>query len=345
MAPEDSYLRRLHQTTDTHWWHDSADPLELRRGLDHGAVGVTTNPYLAALALARNREAWKPQIQEVLAARLDPEAKAEHLMRLVVGRAAAQLKPEYERSEGQNGWVCAQVNPHRASDREGMRAMARRFAQWAPNITVKLPATSAGLEVLEECAAEGISITATVSFTVPQLVAIAERYRRGRQRARTGGITARPCFAVIMIGRLDDYLREVAQDQCAAVTELDIRQAGLAVTKRAYATYLQQGYEATLLVAALRGTYHLTELAGANLVMSIAPAWQEPLLSPDLICEKRIHHEVPADVIRRLLALSEFVRAYEPDGMAPPEFVTYGVTQRTLAQFSESGWKKLESFR
>ena len=46
---------------------------------------------------------------------------------------------------------------------KGGKAMAHRFTAWAPNIAVKLPATSAGLDVLEECIAEGITITATVS--------------------------------------------------------------------------------------------------------------------------------------------------------------------------------------
>src|SRR6185295_1281619 len=117
--------------------------------------------------------------------------------------------------------------------------------------------------------------TATVSFTVPQALAIAERHRAGMQRARQNGIEPGKCFAVIMIGRLDDYLREVAHDNQAAVSESDICQSGLAATKRAYALYRSRGYDAVLLVAALRGTYHLTELAGADLIMSIAPAYQE----------------------------------------------------------------------
>ena len=80
---------------------------------------------------------------------------------------------------------------------------------------------------------------------------------------------------MIMIGRLDDYLREVAHDNQAQVSEADIRQAGLAVTKRAYQIYQERAYDAVLLVAALRGDYHLTELAGADLVMSIHPTSQE----------------------------------------------------------------------
>jgi transaldolase len=43
--------------------------------------------------------------------------------------------------------------------------------------------------------------------------------------------------------------------------------------------------------------------------------------------------------------MPEFVRAYEPDGMTPAEFVSYGATQRTLSQFCEVGWKLMESYR
>ena len=192
--------------------------------------------------------------------------------------------------------------------------MAKRFHAWAPNIAVKLPATSAGLDVLEDCVAEGITVTATVSFTVPQVVAIAERHRAGIRRACQKGIEPGKCFAVIMIGRLDDYLREVAHDNQTSVSESDIRQAGLAVTKRAYALYKERRYEAVLLVAALRGDYHLTELAGADLVMSIAPAYQESFVTQDLPREEHIQAPVPPEVVERLRQLPEFVRAYEPEG-------------------------------
>jgi len=339
-----TYLEWVIGDTCTKWWHDSADPAELALGLKRGAIGVTTNPFLANLALTRNRALWAADIQRVLAQRLAAEPKAEALMQIVVSRTAEKLLPEYQASQGTSGFVCAQVNPARAGDRDAMQAMARRFHAWAPNIAVKLPATSAGLDVLENCVAEGITVTATVSFTVPQAVAIAERDRAGIRRARQRGIEPGRCFAVIMIGRLDDYLREVALDNRAAVSECDIRQAGLAVTKRAYALYREQDYSAKLLVAALRGDYHLTELAGADILMSIAPPYQELFVSQDLPRQERIETPVATDVIDRLCQMPEFVRAYERDGMTPSEFVGFGATQRTLSQFVEAGWRLLETF-
>ena len=179
-----TYLDWVIGETRTKWWHDSADPAELQVGLKRGAIGVTTNPFLANLALTRNRALWAAAIEQVLAQRLPAESKAEALMQIVVTRTADKLLPQYEASQGARGYVCAQVNPSRAGDRDAMQAMARRFHNWAPNIAVKLPATSAGLDVLEDCVAEGITVTATVSFTVPQAVAIAERHRAGIRRAR-----------------------------------------------------------------------------------------------------------------------------------------------------------------
>jgi len=337
-----TFLNWIIENTKTAWWHDSADPVELQLGLDRGAIGVTTNPFLSSVALAKNRVAWAADIESVLAKKLDAEQKAEELMRLVVTRAAAMYQSKYDRSGGSAGYVCAQVNPSRAGDRDAMLAMARRFHAWAPNIAVKLPAVSAGLEVLEECIAEGITATATVSFTMPQVIEIGERCRAGCKRAKNKGIEPGKCFSVIMIGRTDDYLREVALDNRAPVSESDIRQAGLAVTKRAYRIYRERKYEAVLLIAALRGSYHLTELAGAELLMSIAPAAQEWFISQDYPREERIEMEIDPDVVRRLSTIPEFVKAYEPNGMTPQGFISYGATQRTLCQFVEAGWKLLE---
>jgi len=266
------------------------------------------------------------------------------LLQGVVRNAAKMFLPVYEQTAGELGYVCAQVNPALAGDRAAMGEMARRFHAWAPNIAVKLPVTAAGLDVLEDCVAEGMTITATVSFTVPQVLAVAERHRCGLERARKAGVKPGRCFAVIMIGRLDDYLRDVAHDRRADVSESDIRQAGLAVTKRAYALFQERGYEAVLVVAALRGTYHMEQLSGAKLIMSIHPKYQAMLLQPDVPRDPQgINTPVDLDVVRRLETIPEFVRAYEPDGMEPREFITYGPTQRTLSQFLVAGWSRLQT--
>lgn len=339
-----TYLQWLAAGTPTAWWHDSGDPAELDRALADGAVGVTTNPVLAATAIAANRERWREPIRAAVDGAKTPAAKAEALMRIVVTEAAKRLEPTWRATGGAQGWVCAQVNPSLAGDRAAMEDMGRRFDGWAPNVAVKLPATAAGLDVMERLVVDGITTTLTLSFTVPQVLAAGLRFQRAAARRRAGTRDGR-AFAVVMIGRLDEYLREVAADRGVDLADHEVRQAGLAVVKRAYRTYRERGYAATLMVAALRGTYHMTGLAGGGLVMSIHPAWQKALLEPGVERAPRIDEPVPDAVIAKLARVPEFRRAYEPDGLAEDEMLSYGVTQRTVSQFIESGWKLLEQFR
>ena len=103
-----TYLNWLLENTPTTWWHDSADVAELDLALSRGASGVTTNPFLSALALQSSRGHWSSDIDAVLARNLPAAEKAEALMRIAVTHAAGKS----------SGYVCAQVNPLRAGDRE-----------------------------------------------------------------------------------------------------------------------------------------------------------------------------------------------------------------------------------
>jgi transaldolase len=262
-----------------------------------------------------------------------------------VKNAASLFEEVYLGSGGQQGFVCAQVNPALCSQREAMLTAAFRFSSWAPNISVKLPATAAGLYTLEECASKGICVTSTVSFTVAQVVAAAEAYRRGRSRAESAGIDPAPCFVVIMIGRIDDYLREVASDNNLDVDEHDVTLAGLAIVKRAYELFRQRKYKAQLLIAALRGIHHMEGLCGAELVMSLHPSIQKMLLAPGVPRTVGIETSIPNDSVERLQAIPAFRKAFEADGLSVEEFISFGLTQKTLSQFYAGGWSILETFR
>jgi len=339
-----NYLQWLSGHTETAWWHDSGDPQELQKALANGAVGVTTNPVLCAQALKKNPEFWGEDIRKVIETSLNQGVKAESLMRIVVVHAASLLEPIYRSSQGRQGFVCAQVNPDLAGEREAMYAMAKRFNLWAPNIAIKLPATAAGLDVMEQICAEGMAATITVSFTVPQVYLTGRRYQELVRRRKPGARIGK-CFAVIMIGRLDDYLREVFADNRETITEQEVQSAGLCVVKHAYRLYQEQGFEAVLLVAALRGNRHMTELAGGKLIMSIHPTYQKSLLAGPVVFEEKIDQQVPAAVEEKLRRHPEFMKAFSQEGLSETELISFGLTQRTLSQFAETGWKLLEQFR
>ena len=339
---EENYLKWLSGKTETAWWHDSGDPKELEAAIANGAVGVTTNPILCAQALKKNAGLWGDDIRRALETEKTPASRAEALMKIVVMNAVRMMEPAYRASQGKQGYVCAQVDPSLAGNRDAMYTMGKRFSSWAPNIAVKLPATSAGLDVMEKLCSEGAACTITVSFTVPQVYTTGKRYQEV-VRAKKG--KAGRCFAVIMIGRLDDYLREVIADNGDPVSEQELQMAGLSVTKHAYELYRKNGFDATLLVAALRGNYHMIGLAGGELIMSIHPAYQKSLLEGPVVYEKRIGEPVPPAVQKKLDRVPEFAKAYKAQGIPAKEMVSFGLTQRTLSSFIESGWKLLEQFQ
>ena len=339
-----NYLEWMSGETPTTWWHDSGDPNELAQAKAWGARGVTTNPVLAFTAMRGNQDFWRDKL-EAIGSSLPAQERAERLMSMVVRNAASAFEPMYRETDRRQGYVCAQVNPAFCALQEPMLAMARRFSSWAPNISVKLPATAAGLAVLEECAARGVCVTSTVSFTVAQVVAAAEAYRRGRLRAENAGIAPAPCFAVIMIGRVDDYLREIVTDNRLELGEPDIKLAGLAIVKKAYEVFQQRKYQAQLLIAALRGVHHMEGLCGAKLVMSIHPSIQQLLLAPGVSRALGITAPVSPDSVERLQTVPEFRKAYEVDGLQEKEFIAFGLTQKTLSQFSAGGWSLLETIK
>ena len=336
------YLFWLANKTKSVWWNDSADIDELKYAISNGAQGVTTNPVLIASALYGKSDKWRSYLHETMNG-IMKEQKAEEIIRRLTVIVAGMFKPIYDQTGESQGYVCAQVDPRFSGDRDAMLKMALRMHDWAPNIAVKIPATAAGLDVLEECIALGITITATVSFTVPQALAIGHRHQIGMARAIKAGIKPGRCFAAVMIGRLDDYMRDIILDRQMNITPSDIIQCGLAVIKRSYEYYNKHNYQAILMPAAMRGDYHVLSLSGAAMSMSIHPKIQSMLENTPAPYHENINIEVDDAVVKRLMKIPEFVRAYEPDGMKPEDFITYGVVQKTLAQFTEQ-WVRIEEY-
>lgn len=336
---ENKYLKWLSSQTKTIFWHDSAVEAERLDAFANGAAGLTTNPFLVNATLASDRAFWNERLKGI-SKDLRGDEKACALANCVTGYFAEAIRPLFDQNQVGRGYVCAQTNPNKTGDRDYMIEQAKQLSSWAPNIVVKLPATNAGIQAYEACVAMGMNVAATVSFTVPQVLAVGEAAARGKKRAVANGYKPGLTIAVLMVGRLDDYLRDVAHDSCPNVLESDITQAGIACMKRAYEIFNQRGYDTFLMPAGCRGANHITELAGANMIMSISPKIAKLLQSNEKL-EERIHVPIDADVIERLMGMAEFRKAYEPDGMTPEEFITFGSCNRTTDQFINDGWNPL----
>ena len=333
-----SPLHQMTQTTPTALWNDSASIEELTYAMAHGAVGATCNPVIALGILKKEMPAWRPRIQALLAEM--PTATEEVIGWKVVEEISAQaaelLRPIFEAQRGRNGRLSIQTDPRFYRDTQAIVEQALRFNQLAPNMIVKIPATRAGIPAIEEVTYRGVSINATVSFTLPQCLAVAAALERGLARREREGkdISTMGPVCTIMVGRLDDWLKVVAEQEGITIDPGYLEWAGVAVFKKAYRIFRERGYRVRLLSAAFRNHMHWSELIGGDVVISPPYAWQVRFNASDIAVVPRIDTPVDARIVDVLHAkFADFRRAYDEGGLAVDEFDAFGATRRTLRQF------------
>ncbi len=183
-------LDEMVRTTCTELWNDSCSIPELQYALEYGAVGATTNPVIVKEVLKKEINSYKHRIVELIA-ELPTATEDDIAWKLNEEMAVAGSKlllPIYEASKGQKGRIAIQVNAKYFKNAQLMLEQAVRFHQLAPNILIKMPVTKAGIQAFEEATYRGISITATVCFTVAQALAVGEAVERGLKRRYVEGL-------------------------------------------------------------------------------------------------------------------------------------------------------------
>jgi transaldolase len=337
----DSPLLRMTQETPTQYWNDSCAVEELRHAVERGATGATSNPSIVLEVMRKERDHWVPLVH-ALAAEHPTWTEVEltwAIVEAMAARGASILEPVFEARGGRCGRLSVQTNPSNHRDPARMVEQSLRFHALAPNIQVKFPATAAGLEAIEEATALGVNTNATVSFTVPQAIAAAEAVERGLERraAAGGDVDSMTPIATIMIGRLDDWMKILVERDDLAVHPDAPNWAGIAVFKRAYAIFQERGYRSRLLAAAYRHRLHWTELVGGDVSMTMPFMWQVRFDASGIVPTARMDVPVDPSLIDDLTArIPDFRRAYEPDGMGPAEFESFGASARTLRTFIKS---------
>ena len=336
-----STLYEMTQTTPTALWNDSCSIEELTWSIGQGAVGATCNPVIVGTVLKQEWDLWKDRIPMIISE--NPSATEDEIAwRLIEEmsvKAAALLKPVFDREKGKNGRLSIQTDPRLYRDAKRIVAQAERFSKLAPNMIVKIPVTKAGIEAIEEATYRGISINATVSFTLPQAVKVAEAVERGLTRREKEGkeISTMGPVCTLMVGRLDDWLKVVTEKENIIPNPDIIDWAGVAVMKKAYKIYKERGYRLRLLSAAFRNHRHWSEFIGGDVVISPPFIWQKRYNASDVTVENRMDKPVDPAIVSELeRKYVDFRRAYYEDGMKAEEFDRFGATLRTLRQFSQA---------
>jgi transaldolase/glucose-6-phosphate isomerase len=179
---------------------------ELKNLVGQGLRGVTSNPSIFEKAIAGSAdydEDLKPLVRE--------DKSVEEIYEVLaiddIQRAADILRPIYDQSGGDDGYVSLEVSPSLARDTQGTLAEARRLfaALGRPNVMIKVPATREGIPAVELLIGEGINVNVTLIFSLTQYEAVAEVYLAGLEKlaAAGGDLSKVGSVASFFISRVD----------------------------------------------------------------------------------------------------------------------------------------------
>jgi transaldolase len=154
---------------------------ELRRLIkEDGLRGMTSNPSIFEKAISGSHD-YDEDIRVMVHEGKGVKAIYEAISQRDVQSAADEFRPLYDKTEGGDGYVSLEVNPHLAHDTGGTLEEARRL--WAalsrPNVLIKVPATAEGLPVIRQLIGEGINVNVTLLFGIPRYRQVVEAYLAG----------------------------------------------------------------------------------------------------------------------------------------------------------------------
>jgi len=206
----------------------------LRRYIDELSItGLTSNPTIFDHAI-KNSNDYDDAIKSKLAEGKSGEKLFFELALEDLTKAADLFRPVYDRTCGVDGWVSLEVSPLLAHNTKSTVAEAKDLYARAqrPNLLIKIPGTKEGLPAIEEAIFAGIPVNVTLLFSDAQYLAAAEAYMRGVERRIEAGLKPDVgSVASIFVSRWDVAVT-------GKVPPALNNQLGIAVSKRAYKTYL-----------------------------------------------------------------------------------------------------------
>jgi transaldolase len=196
--------------TGTKLWLDSIDPQLVQTNRALGATGATSNPIIVSDILKTGR--FDNRIRQLAAQRLPDESIAWEMTDALVREAQSVFLPVWKATSGNDGYVSFELDPlledpvlalpHRQRV-DSYISLGKRWAKDQPNRLIKVPATPAGLDSLEELAAAGVNLNVTLIFSERQYKIARQNVWRGAQR-RTHLASFKSVYS-IFVSRVDVY--------------------------------------------------------------------------------------------------------------------------------------------
>jgi len=213
---------------------------------EDGLRGMTSNPSIFEKAIVDSHD-YDEDIRAMALEGKDAAAIYETLSQRDVQSAADEFRPLYDKTDGNDGYVSLEVNPHLAHDTN--KTMEEALRLWAalkrPNVLIKVPATADGLPAIQQLISEGVSVNVTLLFGLPRYRQVVEAYIAGIEARAAQGkpvnhVASVASFFISRIDALVDPLLEklIAQGGKAADLAKNLHgQVAIASAKMAYQAF------------------------------------------------------------------------------------------------------------
>ncbi len=319
-------------SSGTTLWLDSIDPDLVRSNRATGATGATSNPIIVADLLATGR--FDAQIEQLIRQRLSDSQIAWQMTDAMVRDAEEVFLPVWEETAGDDGYVSFELDPLLEDPELGL-SHAKRVSeyvrlgrQWSAghrNRMIKVPATPAGLDALEELVAAGVTVNVTLIFSSRQYQQAREAVWRGAQRR--DNLDRFKSVYSIFVSRMDVYTEKAAPELSPAAQGM----VGILNAKRIWADNQQFWAERPTplrqeIVFASTGTKkaddppwkYVEAFAGSD-IQTNPPATNEAVARGDITFTRQVDRLPPEDVseeIDRLVDIKKLESTLMAEGIA-----------------------------
>lgn len=315
--------------------------------------GCTTNPPLSLTAVKNDPEFWNEWIDDLIASNPGLELYEYFWLtyKEVIRRGAEMMMPIWEASGGRFGYISGQLDPRLLTDVDKMVETAQEIRAISPNLMIKVPASTEGVDVVRILTSMAIPTNVTTCFTMPQIWAVAQAAAEGVEIAKENGVDMNNWRAVItmMIGRLTENpaLEQQAQRRGIQLTWADKHWLGIYIFRKAFHLLKDNALPSKMLACSLRygplvgGKNHfwdIEKIAG-DIVYTLPPYVLEPLFQKceDLKFDEEILYEdVPYEVIDKMSKIPYVLQSWDENGMEIDQFNYHPATIATAETFSKA---------
>lgn len=308
----------------TKLWLDSIDPDLVRENRKMGATGATSNPIIVADLIKSGR--FDEQIQELISSGASDDELAWKLTDRMVADAQSVFQSVWDSTSGNDGYVSFELDPlledpdlNMPHDQRVARyiELGKQWAEGHTNRMIKVPATPAGIDALEELAAAGVSLNVTLIFSDKQYRAARNAVWKGAQR-RENLDQFKSVFS-IFVSRIDVYTNTIHEDLTAQSQGL----VGIINAQKIWSENLEFWKDKNCplqqeIIFASTGTKspddpkwkYVSALAGSD-IQTNPPATNDAVAASGVTFEKKIDQLPSTDVLSEVYGKVDFEKMEE----------------------------------